>query len=527
MPQKMNAVIYARYSSQNQREESIEGQLRVCKAFAEQNNLTVVNEYIDRALSGTSAKRPAFQQMISDSSKKQFQVVLIYKIDRFARNTYDSAIYEHKLEENGVKVVSATENVGDGNEALIVKALFRSLAEFYSKQLGQNVKRGMHENALKASSNGGNIPFGYDLVDKKYVLNDQSKYVKMIFEKYAAGKTKTEIVNFLNDKNIKKKNGQPFKMQHITYILNNIRYTGVYKYTDVEVEGGCPAIISKELFERCQQISKLRKSAHGQKKNSENVDFLLFGKLFCGLCGKPMSGNSGTSRTGQTHYYYTCYTRKNKRKLGESCSKLSEKKDFLEWYVVKETVDFVLNDERIEYISSKISESLEKEYSQSSINSLKRELKSIDKEIDAAVDALIRTTSQIAIDKINDKIKLLEIKRNDAELELSKLRLVNSYCFNEDDIKKWLKSFCNGDALSKDFQRHIISAFINSVYLFDDKIIIYYNLKNSKQVTYLEMLEHSEQLSSECSDSNINGSPSWTRTNDPAVNSRMLYRLSY
>ena len=154
MSQKMNAVIYARYSSQNQREESIEGQLRVCKAFAEQNNLTVVNEYIDRALSGTSAKRPAFQQMISDSSKKQFQVVLIYKIDRFARNTYDSAIYEHKLEENGVKVVSATENVGDGNEALIVKALFRSLAEFYSKQLGQNVRRGMHENALKASSNG-------------------------------------------------------------------------------------------------------------------------------------------------------------------------------------------------------------------------------------------------------------------------------------------------------------------------------------------------------------------------------------
>ena len=102
----MTAVIYARYSSDNQREESIEGQIRECTAYAEKNGITVVKHYIDRAISAKTDNRPEFQQMIKDSDKKLFDIVLVWKLDRFARNRYDSARYKTQLKKNGVKLVS-------------------------------------------------------------------------------------------------------------------------------------------------------------------------------------------------------------------------------------------------------------------------------------------------------------------------------------------------------------------------------------------------------------------------------------
>lgn len=150
----MNVVIYARFSSHSQTEQSIEGQLKVCYEYAESNHYTVVGEYIDRAISGTTDNRAEFQRMISDSDKHTFEGVLVYQLDRFARNRYDSAINKAKLKKNGVRVLSAKENIADDASGILVEGVLESMAEYYSVELSQKIHRGMAINAEKCLSNG-------------------------------------------------------------------------------------------------------------------------------------------------------------------------------------------------------------------------------------------------------------------------------------------------------------------------------------------------------------------------------------
>ena len=165
----MKAVIYARFSSDRQREESIEGQLRECREYAKKNGITIVHEYIDRALSASkdTEKRLDFLRMIRDSGKGQFEAVLVWKLDRFARDRYDSAHYKHILKKNGVRVISATEPISDGPEGIILESMLEGMAEYYSAELSVKIHRGQKENALKCRNNGGVIPLGYKLgIDK-------------------------------------------------------------------------------------------------------------------------------------------------------------------------------------------------------------------------------------------------------------------------------------------------------------------------------------------------------------------------
>ena len=153
----MTAVIYARYSSDNQREESIEGQIRECTAYAEKNGITIVKHYIDRAISAKTDNRPEFQQMIKDSDKKLFDIVLVWKLDRFARNRYDSARYKTQLKKNGVKLMSATEIISEGPEGIILESVLEGYAEYYSADLAEKVVRagGVHCECYWRSGAGG------------------------------------------------------------------------------------------------------------------------------------------------------------------------------------------------------------------------------------------------------------------------------------------------------------------------------------------------------------------------------------
>ena len=159
----MKAVIYARYSSDSQREESIEGQIRECTEYAEHNGITIFSTYIDRALSARTADRPEFQRMIADSDRKLFDAVLVYKLDRFSRDRYDRAHYKRILKKNGVKVISVKENISDGPEGIILESMLEGYAEYYSAELSEKIHRGQKENALKGKNNGGGIPLGYQL----------------------------------------------------------------------------------------------------------------------------------------------------------------------------------------------------------------------------------------------------------------------------------------------------------------------------------------------------------------------------
>ena len=196
----MTAVIYARYSSDNQREESIEGQIRECTAYAEKNDITIVKHYIDRAISAKTDNRPQFQQMIKDSDKKLFDIVLVWKLDRFARNRYDSARYKTQLKKNGVKLMSATEIISEGPEGIILESVLEGYAEYYSADLAEKVNRGMMENALKCMNNGAGIPLGYYVDETQHLQIDEKKapYVHEIFQRFADGEMIKTIIADLN-----------------------------------------------------------------------------------------------------------------------------------------------------------------------------------------------------------------------------------------------------------------------------------------------------------------------------------------
>lgn len=503
----MNAVIYARYSSDKQTEQSIEGQLRYCHDYAKRCGYTVVDEYIDRAISGTSDQRPQFQKMIADSAKKQFQFVIVWKLDRFSRNRYDSAIYKNKLKKNGVRVVSATEGIGEGDESIILEAVLEAMAETYSRQLSQNVRRGMKESALKGNSTGGTVPLGYKLVDKQLAVDERTApIVQYIFQEYADGTPKADIARQLNEKGYRTSTGGKFTVNSFTTILSNRKYIGYYTYNgEVEIKDGCPAIIDEELFNKCQRRTAKNRRSPASKKAI--VEYVLNGKLFCGYCKSPMIGDSATSATGARYYYYSCSGRKRKK---TKCQKKRESKDFIEWYVVEQTVLYVLDKRRIETIAEHVVDAYNNSFSDDGIKDLEKQIRNIDKELDKLTDALIDSQSERLTARINEKALQLETRRDDLQAELTKQRIaIEREAIRKDDVVKWMKGFCNGDLFDKEFRQRIIDTFVNAVFLYDDKLLIFYNVQDGEQVCIIEDSDEIESaLSAEkSSDLNCNGSP--------------------
>ena len=503
-----NVVIYARYSSDKQTENSIDGQLRICHEYCKQKGFTVVGEYIDRAMSGTDDNRPDFQRMIKDAEKQRFAFIIVYRFDRFMRNRYDSAIYKKRLEQFGVRVLSTAEQVTDGDEGIILESIYEAMDEAYSRRLSRITKRGMRETAAKGLWTGGNVPLGYRVEEKKLVIDEhESRAVRIIFEMFADGKTKTQIANELNSQGFTTKTGKKWTASNLMSVLSNTMYYGDYTYRDAEqgdIPRECPAIITRELFDRAQAYVEQNKRTFG-KKSDDDVDFMLSGKLFCGPCGSAMVGDSGTSRSGAKHYYYTC-GKKKKRLNG--CKKKSEKKDFLEWYVCEQTIQYILTEDGIKEISRRVVEEAKKDIDTTKIDELTRALKRIEQDIDDSVEALIHAKSDMVREKIEQKLDTLEKQKSSASEELSELKYREDLIVTEDQVQQFLRSFLGGDLLSKEYQRMIINTLVNSVYIWDDKIVIYYNVKGGKQIGHLDTIDYLEELTeAECSNSFVQGEP--------------------
>lgn len=373
----MKAVIYARYSSDSQREESIEGQLRECTEYAERNGITILRSYIDRALSARTADRPEFQNMIKDSEQKLFDVVLIWKLDRFSRDRYDSAHYKRILKKNGVKVVSVKENISDGPEGIILESMLEGYAEYYSAELSEKIQRGQKENALKCKNNGGNTPLGYVVGTDGVLAVDPltAPLVTEIFTLYDSGESISEITASLNGRGLKTKKGKAFKIGGVSLILKNRKYIGEYQYGSVIIPKGIPAIIDDDLFDRVQRRMAFNKKAPAKAKATE--EYLLTTKLFCGTCERLMAGESGTSSTkGVKHYYYKCGGAK--RKLG--CKRKAVRKHWIERAAVLVTVQRVLQDDEISRIAEAIVALQEKE--DTSLPAMRQQLTECEKAID-------------------------------------------------------------------------------------------------------------------------------------------------
>ncbi|MGL6119116.1 MAG: recombinase family protein [Fusobacteriaceae bacterium] len=230
-----STVGYCRDSSDNQREESITAQIRAIENFCKQHNHNLIRIYSDEAISGTSTNdREKFKEMTSDSKNKSFEYVIVHKLDRFARNRYDSAVAKKLLKDNGVKVLSVLENLSDSPESVMLESILEGMNEYYSLNLAREVKKGLFENAHNCLHNGGTPPLGYDIDDdQKYVVNTkESIIVKEIFNLYSSGYGYSQIAIHLNHQGLKNKLGRPFSKTSIRDHLLNEKYIGIYTHTE-------------------------------------------------------------------------------------------------------------------------------------------------------------------------------------------------------------------------------------------------------------------------------------------------------
>jgi site-specific DNA recombinase len=505
---RVNAVIYARYSSHSQTEQSIEGQLHDCHAYAERNNYAVVGEYIDRAISGRTDDRPDFQRMIEDAPKKQFEKIIVWKLDRFARNRYDSALYKHKLKQYGVRVISAMENVGEGDESILLEALLEASAEYYSLDLKKKIKRGQRESIAKGLYCGGPVPYGYKLVDKKLKIDERTApTMRYIFEQYAQGTSMKDIIDELTRRGVKSSRGTPLNYNTFSRAIVNPTYIGEYHYAGELIEGLAEPMVSKDIFERVQARVKSKAIAPA---SARKVEYLLQGKLFCGHCGATMIGECGKGRHGSMFYYYTCSTRKK----SHTCQKHNERKDDLEYYVVSQTLQYILTPARIKEIAESIVAAYEKEFDTKKIKSLEKTITRIDYELTKLTDALIEAPA-IARKRIYDKMEQLEAEKSSTEVDLAKLRIASEIRFTQPEVEAWLKSFCTGTASDPDFRRRIIDTFINSVYLYDDRILLFYNLKHQSQTLHPTPADLPEPESSSTGSTMIANAPLYAMKHEP------------
>ena len=469
----MNAVIYARYSSSGQTEQSIEGQLRDNYEYAKRENLTVIAEYIDRARTGRTDNRDQFQQMIRDAAKKQFQVVIVWKMDRFARNRYDSAIYKSKLKKCGVRIVSCQENIADNPEGIILEGMLEAMAEYYSANLSVNVKRGQRETTMKGRYCGGHIPYGYKSENGHLVPDERTApIIRYVFEQYAKGIPKRQIIQSLQDRGVMSPEGKPLNLSSFQTALKSSVYCGELVWNGNVVEGCATPIISRETFDAVQiRLAKNKRSAASAQAKEP---YLLQGKIFCGHCGCSMVGDSGRSSTGKVYQYYACANKKKKH----SCDKKNEKKDLIESYVIEQTISYVLAPDNITMIARSVSEQYKREFSQESIDEMEKTISRIDGDINTLVDTLLEVPKS-ARQRIYDKMESLENQKSDLQLELTKLRIAASVTISPEEIAEFIRQFVTTpDKLTMQRKQQIIDTFINSVHVYDDRIIIYYNTNN-------------------------------------------------
>ena len=469
---KKRAVIYARFSSHNQTEQSIEGQLRECYAYAKRNGLIILNEYIDRALSGTTDNRPQFKQMIEDSKKGDFDFVLVYQLDRFARNRYDSATYKAKLKKNGVRVLSAKENISDDASGVLMESVLEGMAEYYSAELSQKVKRGIKESLIKGNYIGGYILYGFDVVNKKYVINEvESEIVRKIFRDYANGKKAIEIVNELNNKGLKTKYGNKFTLNIIAKMIRNEKYIGICKMDDEIYTNIFPPIIEESVFKRCNLIMDNHK--HRQRKDSLNEDvYILSGKLFCGYCKHKMIGESGKEINKVIKYrYYSCLTKRRRKK--EKCELEIIKKEQLEKEIMDITWRVLSNDNNLKTIAKSILNYHERvSRAESNLKSLEMQRASY---LKASQNLITAIEQGIITEQTKIRLKELEAQISQLDYDIEQEKQRNYTYLTEELIIKYFKGIICGDIENIEIQKGIVKTFIREIIVFNDEIIIVYN----------------------------------------------------
>lgn len=461
------AVIYARYSSSSQTEQSIEGQLTVCQKYALDNGLQIVETYIDRAMTGTNDNRAAFQQMLADSEKNaRWEIVLVYALDRFGRNATEVAVNKQRLQKNGKTLISATQRTSvniDGTrnlDGILLENVYIGLAEYYSAELSEKIKRGQKENRRKGLHCGGHIAYGYRSIDRKLCIDEaEAEVVRFIFDEYGHGVYVPRIIESLTERGIMH-DGAPFKPSCIYSILRNEKYVGDYEFNGETYADIYPQIITPEAFAKAK--ARIDENKNG-KRSTETV-YLLRGKLRCGYCGMPISAECGTSRTGEKRYYYKCSGRK---KYKNGCTKSVIKKELLEEFVV----DFIIGElKRKKNLHNAVDAMMKMQERCTNDNLTLNILKREKKEVDSALANLVKAVERGIMSLTTNK-RLHELEEEQIELERKILieESKQAVLFTRKELETYYIK-----ALTLEPVR-LIGTLIKEIVLYNDKIEIYLN----------------------------------------------------
>lgn len=466
-----NCVIYARYSSERQTEQSIEGQLRICNDFAKQNGLQVLDTYIDRAMTGTNDNRPAFQQMLKDAEKPvMWDIVLVYAIDRFGRNSIEIAVNKQKLKKNKKMLISATQRMSeniDGTknlDGIILENMYIGLAEYYSAELSQKIRRGLHESRQKGFCSGGRPPYGYYYKDKRVFINEeQANVVRYIFKEYFSGKIVREIINDLTEQGILYR-GKAFAENTIYNFLRLEKYVGIARYDDGVYDNIYPQIVDKEVFDGVQAILAANKIG---SRSPESL-FLLRNKITCGCCGTHYQGDSGTSKNGTKFYYYKCMGRKKKH----ICHASVLKKDEFENLILEIIIKVFGTESRINYLADCVMAVYNDKLKEHSVVDL---LKRDRDEVQKALDNIMRAIEQgIITETTQRRMKELEERKQTLNDKIVIAQYGESQRLTKQEIVEYLTHSLRQEP------RFLLHILVKSIIVYDDKIEIYFNFTERK-----------------------------------------------
>lgn len=455
-----NAIIYARYSSHNQRDVSIEQQIEACRKHAAELGLTITDTYEDRAISGRTDNRPAFQRMMRDAEDGKFQYVLAWKSNRMGRNMMQAMVNESRLMDCGVKVFYAEEDFDDSAAGRFALRSMMNVNQFYSDNLAEDVRRGLMDNASKCMANGRQ-PLGYKRGEGGKVVVDEpaAAIVREIYTRIASGEMFMDIARDLNRRGIKTQSGSEWNKSSFNVLCRNERYRGIYIYGDTRIEGGIPPIVDDVLWYKVQEVLKVKKSKNRHHCPSDE-DYLLTGKLRCGKCGGYMIGMSGRSKTGDVHHYYACQN----RRVGHTCDKKNIRRDVVEPAVAQAIKQYCLTDDAIEWITDQTIAYWEDEDRKLQIDSIENDLSAVQSSISNVMKAI-----EMGVITETTRDRLIELERQQTDLK-SKLALAKEEIVHVDrkDLISSLLAFRHGNVHDRAYQEKLFNAFLIAVYVYDD-----------------------------------------------------------
>ena len=455
-----NAIIYARYSSHNQRDVSIEQQIEACRKHAAELGLTITDTYEDRAISGRTDNRPAFQRMMRDAEDGKFQYVLAWKSNRMGRNMMQAMVNESRLMDCGVKVFYAEEDFDDSAAGRFALRSMMNVNQFYSDNLAEDVRRGLMNNASKCMANGRQ-PLGYKRGEDGKVVVDEpaAAIVREIYTRIASGEMFMDIARDLNRRGIKTQSGSEWNKSSFKVLCRNERYRGIYIYGDTRIEGGIPPIVDDVLWYKVQEVLKVKKSKNRHHCPSDE-DYLLTGKLRCGKCGGYMIGMSGRSKTGDVHHYYACQN----RRVGHTCDKKNIRRDVIEPAVAQAIKQYCLTDDAIEWITDQTIAYWEDEERKLQIDSIENDLSAVQSSISNVMKAI-----EMGVITETTRDRLIELEKQQTDLK-SKLALAKEEIVHVDrrDLISSLLAFRHGNVHDRAYQEKLFNAFLIAVYVYDD-----------------------------------------------------------